>query len=361
MPRFFVAYGVTGDLMRLKILPALYELHALGALPEEFSIIGVSRKPWDTEQLRDYVRSIGLHDESFVSRVSFLQGDASEATLYTTLAHNIQEERAVFYFSLSPALYESVFAILTMSPLSHANLRLMIEKPFGTSGPQAQTLLNTLTRVYTEEQLYLVDHYLAKEALLSLAPPQKNLVAVDAYFLETDGVEKRGVSYDAMGALRDVGQNHLLEMVASVLPGDRVSALRSLQPRPQAIRAQYDGYLTIPGVLPHSTTETYFEAQLNYGEIPVRLVGGKRMPHNRKEIMLTYEDGSVSIPIGQNTGRSEYACLVQDCLEEKKERFVSLTEMQLLWQIIDPIVLHWKLHNDTLLHYTPHTLPKAGA
>jgi glucose-6-phosphate 1-dehydrogenase len=359
MPTVFVAFGVTGDLMRLKILHDLFALHQKGDLPEQFDIIGVSRKSWDDAQLREYVRGVlseknetARRVESFLNRCTFAQGDVGDEALFAKLSETIGAREAILYISLSPALYAGAFEKLARSPLAGRadTVRLMIEKPYGRSGEEARELDRLLHGAFSEERIYRVDHYGAKESLMHLpTPDESRLARIVITFLQQEGVEQRAEFYEATGALRDVGQNHMLMMLASALRPERraeaVAALAQLSPEDigeRTTRAQWDGYRAISGVAPDSPIETYFNIETFWGRIPLVLQGGKYMGEDRKEIMLEYQDSSQERHrVENNTGRSEHEILILDCVAGVRARFVSSDEIAAQWRFTDPILERW--------------------
>ncbi len=355
-PTVFVAFGVTGDLMKQKILPALFQLHLKNELPDGFEILGVSRREWDDEILRTHVsHALGNKAdlESFLARLSFVKGDITDDQLFAQLAEKIGARSAILYFSLSPALYADAFTRLVASPLAAKakQLRLMIEKPFGSDEMTARELHSILSSAFQEPYVFRVDHYLAKEALFNVPSTDPGVIKkIEVYFMETSGVETRGESYDSVGALRDVGQNHMLEMLATALNNTNreqiLKELHVLMPREVAahtVRAQYEGYPLIPGVASQSQTETYFKLRTTYRNIEVVLEGGKRLGLNRKEVIFTHENGSTHIlTVGENVVRTEYERLVHDCMKGDQTLFVSIREVMALWHFIDPIVRAWR-------------------
>ena len=369
MPTVFIAFGITGDLMVQKILPGLFALHSKGDLPENFEIWGVSRREWNDSTLHDHVRS-ALIDlaghrsfNSFLERIRFFRGDTSQKAIFDTLAEALAEKQAVLFFSISPELYKEALDNLAASSLEEKSkqLRIMIEKPFGSSEATARELHHTLATTFNDEQVYRMDHYLAKEALSALPPIQVELLSkVEIYLLEADNVSHRGAFYDHAGALRDVGQNHMLEMFArAVMPDDRASALELLErlspeeAAAQTTRAQYDGFTQAEGVSPDSQTETYFKITTKFKGAEVVFEGGKGLHRNRKEIVLSFQNGaSETYPMGTNRERSEYEALVLECLRGEQSRFKSMREILASWRFIDPIEAAWAAGKPELKHYT---------
>ncbi len=374
-PTIFVAFGVTGDLMRLKILPALFALHCKGELPERFALIGVSRQELSNADLRSriatYLSQVEMplekqqHIENFLQSVFTVKGDVTEPSLYITLAETFEALEntwgstadKILSLTISPTLYRAAFDLLRHATFTKdtKRVRLMIEKPFGLSGKSAEKLQSILQNTFEERAIYRVDHYLAKEALSKIPPIDGMLVSsIKIIFSETGGIEKRGTFYDATGALLDVGQNHMLETLARVtMEHSRAEALEALhalnseEVAASTTRAQYPEYKNIAGVSTNSQIETSFIIQTHivsgrFAGVKVTLEGGKYMPENKKEVVVSYKDGRViTYPIGENKDRNEYEILISDCINGNQTRFVSRREITALWRFVDPILDGW--------------------
>lgn len=342
IPTILTVFGATGDLMRRKVIPTLYYLHEKDQLPDRFVVIGFSRREFDDAGYRDFVaQTISEHrkkefttDElkDFLARFRFQRGDFDEAESYAALKRIFDEldeswrvcANKLFYLSVAPEFYETIFQHLSSSRLTEACspeegwTRVMVEKPFGLDSETAKRLDMLLGQYFKEVQIYRIDHYLAKEMLqniltfrfannlFELSWGNELIERIDIRLHEDLGVEKRGAFYDAVGALRDVGQNHFLQILAlltmehpksfdaGVIQERRAEALERLAPADitKTIRAQHEGYRAIAGVAPDSTTETYFsvEAQVatpRWKAVPIVLEGGKKLGEARKEIVIT--------------------------------------------------------------------------
>ncbi|MBY0473157.1 hypothetical protein K2Q00_02640 [Patescibacteria group bacterium] len=329
----FAAFGITGDLMRLKILPALHGLYNRGELPSDMRIIGISRKAWDDAQLRAYIKEVLPHaEESFLSRCIFLQGDAEDAAIFSKLMQSSDGDLLI-YLALSPVLYKIVFENMSRARLP-VDSKVLIEKPFGTSGAVAEELYSQLLTIVPEHNIFFVDHYLAKDwvrGLKNLPVAREHISHIHVRLFETLGVEKRGVSYDQLGALRDVGQNHALQIVAHILG-------KLPPPTPsENIRSQYEGYTDIPGVAAHSHTETYFKIITPF----LTLEGGKAMLHSSKEVVVSLKDGS-EIKVSETPNKiPEYEMLISAAMRGNQDLFPSMDEIREQWRFIDPIIKDW--------------------
>ena len=272
-PTIFVAFGATGDLMARKIVPSLFHLMGKGVLPDHFAIVGFSRRDWTHADLRDHVKGILAEkypDASpeevrrFLGMITYARGSFEDEGAYENLAAHLTEidtgwglcSNKVFYLAVPPEHYQTIFEHLAASGLTEpcSDLegwtRVLVEKPFGDDTGTAQALDDLLASLFSEEQIYRIDHYLAKEMLQGIlnfrftnnlfetAWDRDAIESIEITLHETLGVEKRGKFYDGVGALRDVGQNHLLQMLALVTmeqPELRgAAAIRRLAPRPCA-------------------------------------------------------------------------------------------------------------------------------
>jgi glucose-6-phosphate 1-dehydrogenase len=359
-PTILVVFGATGDLMSRKIVPALYHLHDSGRLPEHFRVIGFARRPFPDDVFRaDVAKELGEHMDvhpsaedlaPFLQSFTYRQGHFEEDEAYEKLGEDLKRidmewdtcANKLFYLAVPPLFYRAIFERLAASKLTepcgppYENwTRVLVEKPFGSDAHSAQELDELLSSLFREEQIYRIDHYLAKEMLQgiinfrfsnNLLEPTWNSRGIDKIecaLLESIGVEDRGAFYEGVGALRDVGQNHLLQMLALVTmdqPSDlgaeairvrRAELLESLKHMSPAevgetsYRAQYEGYREIPGVAPDSQTETYFKLQTyleneRWAGVPITLEAGKRIRDARKEIVVTFKHPSPCLCEGQH-------------------------------------------------------------
>jgi len=348
-PTTLVVFGATGDLMARKIVPSIYHLCRQELLPERFRVVGFSRRDWSDGDLREHVRGI-LADkypesaeeqetvEEFLGMFTYQRGTFEDAEAYESLKQGhvaVDEEwgecsNKLYYLAVPPENYERILRHLARSGLTLACsdeegwTRVLVEKPFGHDVRSSKELDELLGSLFREEQIYRIDHYLAKEMLQGILAfrfhndlfeavwDRDTIERIDISLLEALGVEHRGAFYDSVGTLRDVGQNHLLQMLALVTmdrPGvldaasiraARAEALRLLRPMQRdeiarrSYRAQYDGYREIEGVSPDSETETYFRLETmlsgpRWAGVPVSFESGKRVGDDpKKQIAVTF-------------------------------------------------------------------------
>jgi glucose-6-phosphate 1-dehydrogenase len=349
-PCSYVIFGSTGNLSTQKLLPALYHLEAARRLPEGMRVIGFGRRPWDTERWREEVAA-GLQERArggldadvfarFGERLHYFQGDLTDPDAYRRLDETLRgggfAQNCVFYLSIRPVEYGLVARHLAEAGLSREEggwRRLVVEKPFGYDLESAQLLDRALRRDFAEQQIYRIDHYLGKETVqnvlvfrfanLMLEPLwNRNYIDhVQITHAERRGIEERAEFYDGTGALRDMIQSHLLQLLTMVameppanldaesLRDEKVKVLKSVRAIPQnavhahAFRAQYTagqvdgqkvaGYLQEPRVPAHSTTETYAALKLyidnwRWRGVPFYLRTGKRLARNSSFIGIRF-------------------------------------------------------------------------
>lgn len=340
-----VIFGITGDLARRYLLPALYHLSKDGLLPEHFEIIGITRRDVTAADLlstlsQDLAAGTDQVDEPALKRlgtmirmVNMNMTDLADYRVLKKSLDDIENEHGVclnrlFYLSIPPQIFGPVVDFLGESGLNtgcqhgEADSRIMVEKPFGYDLASAQELIARLRKSFSENQIYRIDHYLAKETAQNIlvfryANPvfqavwnNQSVARIDILASESIGIEGRGAFYEATGALRDFIQNHLLQLLAistmempQVLDSDRIHAsklhlMRSIAAiRPSdvprvATRAQYQGYRDEVGN-PDSWTETFARVELaitdeRWQGVPVTLTTGKHLDKRRTVVAFTF-------------------------------------------------------------------------
>jgi glucose-6-phosphate 1-dehydrogenase len=319
-----VVFGITGDLARTKTLPALYDLTEQGILT--CPVVGVGRRALRDDELREHARTaitaakgsrldVRMLD-SFLSRLTYVGGDARDDDLYPRLRSALGDSKLpVLYLAIPPATFLETSEELARARLLE-NARLVVEKPFGTDLASARELNRRLTALVPEERLYRIDHFLGKEpvqdimylrfsnALFEPVWSREHVESIQVTMAEDFGVEGRGAFYDRVGALRDVVQNHLLQVLALVTmeppAGDddavsrhRLDIFRSMPSVDpvHAVRGQYQGYREIEGVQRDSDTETFvalrFEIEnWRWAGVPILVRAGKALPVTATEIVV---------------------------------------------------------------------------
>ena len=363
-PCTMVICGATGDLTTRKLGPALYNLMLGGFLPPEFSVVGFARRPLSDEEFREQLRQ-GIDQfsrnkpvkpsvwKSFSRGIEFHAGEFHEPATYADLAKRldrIDRDRGtagnrLFYLAVPPILYPEIVKQLGAAGLAETGearrdgkrgwVRVIVEKPFGSDIGSARKLNREIGEVFSESQIYRIDHYLGKETVQNLAvfrfgnglfEPIWNRRYIDSVQItvaETVGVEGRGEFYDQTGALRDIVQNHALqlmtmfaieppvEFVASDLRDEKLKVLRAVKPMTVAdvadnvVRGQYvsgwveghkvHAYRDEPEVDPKSDTETFVALKLGidswrWAGVPFYVRTGKRLPKRVSEVAIQFKD-----------------------------------------------------------------------
>lgn len=316
-----VIFGITGDLARKMTLPTLYRLERRGIL--RVPILAVAFDDWTHEQLvkhaHDSIEKVeGSVDEAvfarLAQRLTYCHGDFKDPALYDEIGKMIKGSVApTYYLEIPPGLFVTVAQQLVAAGLMRGDARIVFEKPFGTSYESAVELNKTLHSIMREDQIYRLDHYLGKEPVLDLLylrfsntmfEPLWQNHYVDSIMItmaEDFGVADRGSFYDVVGTVRDVVQNHLLQVLAlttmevpvSDISTPRIDIFRAMPDADPAhvVRGQYAGYQDVKGVKPDSKTETFVALKLlinswRWSGVPVFIRAGKCLPMKATEVVI---------------------------------------------------------------------------
>jgi glucose-6-phosphate 1-dehydrogenase len=343
-PFVFVIFGATGDLAQHKLLPALYAMYKNNVIGDKFYIVGFARREFSDEEYRGMIgEELKVENEAawkqFAKNLYYQQGLFDEEAGYKALIKKLNGFDSeigacitrVFYLATPPDNYETILTYLESTKLSEGCgqgsekwTRLAIEKPFGRDLETARHLDALLAKIFEERQIYRVDHYLGKETMQnmiafrfanSIFEPVWNKEHIDHVqitWAETEGVRTRGKFFDGVGILRDVGQNHLLQMLATVameqpngffkesVRDARANAIKAIHcPRPEEVkdvvfRGQYKGYRQEKNVATDSQTETFVSAKLfvdtpRFKNVPFYVRAGKKMEKEVMEIKIVFK------------------------------------------------------------------------
>ncbi|MGH9606094.1 MAG: glucose-6-phosphate dehydrogenase [Terracidiphilus sp.] len=322
----FVFLGATGDLAHKQIFPALQ-----GLIRDEgfdIPIVGVAKAGWTLDQLKDRAKDSlekhgGVDPVAFprlLSLLRYVDGDYNDPETFVQLAKELgQAQRPLHYLAIPPNLFGPVAENLAKL-CSSGNARLVVEKPFGRDLESARELSRTLHQYFAEENLYRIDHFLGKEPVQNIlymrfANPifepiwnRDHIRCIQITMAEDFGVEDRGRFYDGVGALLDVVQNHMLQVVANLTidpptgeehdairdrKSELMRAVRTLQPD-AVVRGQYEGYRSVPGVARGSTVETFVAVKLEieswrWAGVPIYIRAGKMLPVTCTEATVEFK------------------------------------------------------------------------
>ncbi len=322
-----VFFGATGDLAYKQIFPALYGLVREEGLSTP--VIGVAKQGWGLDQLKaraaDSVKAHGgdITSDAFkklLSQLLYVDGDYADDAVFIELRQKLgNAKRPLHYLAIPPSLFSVVASQLAKSGCAK-NARLVVEKPFGRDRQSAAELTRILDRYFSEQDIFRIDHYLGKEPVQnilytrfanSMYEPiwnRDHIRGIQITMAENFGVQDRGKFYDEAGAIRDVMQNHMLQILASLtmdpptgqehesVRDEKASLLKAVRAvkADHVVRGQYEGYESVPGVRPGSTVETFAAAKLaidnwRWAGVPIYIRTGKLLPVSIAEAVIQFK------------------------------------------------------------------------
>ncbi len=338
-----VIFGITSNLAQIKLIPALYDMAEKGLLPDGMTIIGTARKEMSPSEFKEYFKKVlnteNIHHQHAIKeevfndlckRLHFVNGNLDDPKFYEKLKNYLNElsgqghpcDNRIYYLATYPDLYHHIFENLQKFGLNTQDegyVRLMIEKPIGNDLNSAKKLNQLLLKYFSEDQLYRLDHYLGKETLQNILTfrfgngifePLINKDYIDHIQItaaEDFGIGRRGGYYDKVGALKDVGQNHQLQMLAfatmdaplefsnQAITRERLKILEALKPVPEdVVFGQYEGYLSEEDVEENSKTDTFYAFKTfieneRFKDVPIYIRAGKKLKTTVTEIVIVFK------------------------------------------------------------------------
>lgn len=375
-----VIFGITGDLAARKLLPALDSIIKTGNY-DDLSIIGVSRREVSVNDI------VGEYP-TLTPRTDLFTMNLAEVGDYTKLKAFLEAQEAdqtLFYLSVPPGAAADIVDFLGEAGLNSARYKVLFEKPFGYDLASAEEFIARTGRYFAEDQIYRIDHYMAKEIAAEVLRVRRDaenhhhtwgnnsIKRVSVVATEKIGIEGRAEFYQQTGALRDFVQGHLMQLLSLVLidkpgtrslPEERLAALELIQPADprKAIRAQYEGYSNEVGQ-PNTTVETFVGLELesrdpSWQGVTLQLVTGKSLSEKRSYIEIEYVDGMKDVfeegKIVPENGRTldAYERLLLAAIASEKDIFTTSSEVLRSWQIVAPVQKAWSM-DDTIALYAP--------
>jgi glucose-6-phosphate 1-dehydrogenase len=343
LPVSIIIFGASGDLTQRKLIPSLFNLHRKERMPQKFRIVGYGNTAFTDEQFREHLKQ-GMKEfasyeytddewNTFASNLAYQQGRYTDLADFKKLSNFLKawedgSGNRIYYMATPPGVFPNIVDLLGLTDqLDEQNgwRRVVIEKPFGTDLASARSLNQQIHKALHERQIYRIDHYLGKETVQNILVSRfantifeplwnRNYIDhVEITVAEEVGVEHRARFYDQVGVLRDMFQNHLLQLVALVameppvsfdataLRNEKVKVLSAIQPMSaeevpeRTVRAQYKGYRQEEGVDPNSTTPTYAAVRLQIDNwrwqgVPFYLRSGKCLPEKLSQIIIEFKE-----------------------------------------------------------------------
>lgn len=398
-PALLAVFGITGDLAGRKLLPAIYELARKQQLPDSFLLVGITRRGTTPAaviaRIREHVGAAA--DEATLRwlepRIQIITMDLTKLEAYEELKTQLEQyeqsldepPQRLFYLAIPAQSFNQVVDLLAQAGLQRGGSRLLVEKPFGFDLASAQMLIDGVSKHFDESQVYRIDHFLAKPAAQAVLPfraehpdlearlNNHQVASITVIAAEAIGIENRAVFYEQTGALRDVLQSHLLQLLtlvtldlppqlsAEAIHAQKLAVLRAITPitAEHAVRGQYQQYR---GEVdnPASRIETFAAVRLRIANqrwqgVPVLLLTGKGLTRKLTEITINFKDGTrLRVGIDPHTGISlsdgpsestpaadAYELLLRAAIHGEQTLFASSQEVLAAWRIITPLLQAW--------------------
>ena len=320
-----VIFGGTGNLTHIKLVPAIHEIYKTNP---DLAVIGLGRRELTDEAFREGFRNDILGDtvDAFLSCFSYIRGDINDKAVYDSLKAKLQGEDAIFYLAVSPVFILDIISQLGEAGLSTAEKRIIIEKPFGEDEASAKSLYDNIEKVFTDKQIYIIDHYLGKETVQNLLSfrfangifeqmwNSEHIDSIQIQVQEEVGIGQRGEYYDKHGATKDMLQSHLLQILAAItieppltmtaeeIGKKRIDLLQSLRipsDNTSIVFGQYVGYKSEQAVAENSATDTFVAMKTyidndRWRNVPIYFKTGKKLQSHKTEVFIQFKESSIS-------------------------------------------------------------------
>ncbi|WP_104712865.1 glucose-6-phosphate dehydrogenase [Helicobacter cetorum] len=408
-----VLFGATGDLAMRKLFISLYEIYIHYGFKEGTKIIASGRKNLSSKEFLTLLCEKTKLDsrekgKEFLAHLSYFCVRLDNPKDFESLSKIVTKNKPlIFYFSIAPSFFATTAQNLAKNSLNYPNARLILEKPLGHNLKTCKEIAQTISAYFKEEQIFRIDHYLGKKGVQNILELRLNnpifnslweqISSVEICLYETLGVEERGEFYDKVGALRDMVQNHILQilsLIATDLPSDlkdlrkeKIKVLKTLQPpkdfEKQVMRAQYQGYRDENNVNSKSQTETFVAIKAfldtpKFKNVPFYLKTAKKMPHNQASVKIHFNSANtlefslsqnkITLTLKDNQNPlilethntheflQPYAKLLYDAIQNNQNNFAHQLELEASWVFIDTLIESFT-NNTTPLHfYESHNL-----
>lgn len=339
-----VIFGITGDLTERKLLPALIQLEKENKLPQDFQVIGIGRK-----------------DKQFSYPLTYIRGDNADPETYEKIGELIRTNDDVLYFlATPPSNFATIIKQLSEQGLLDTKAKVIIEKPFGHDLESAIQLNKEISKYLAADQTFLIDHYLGKELVKEIQDHKRNEIwnkdKIDSVYLtisEDLGMEGRGAYWEETGLLRDMIENHVMQLMAIIgMTKDKLQVFKDIK-IDSIMRGQYGpgqihgkdvvGYRQEPGVNPQSNVETFVAAKFyidnaEWKGVPFYIKVGKRLSSKYTEILVNFKDHTLQL---RDSPNNAYAVLIDEALKGDHSHFASVDEHLSAWKLLTPILQDW--------------------
>jgi glucose-6-phosphate 1-dehydrogenase len=364
-PLIISVFGITGDLATKKIVPAIFHLFKTNKLPKKFALVGFARKDLTKEQFKELLEKTipkTNKTENFLNKCLYFKADFFNKDDYDKFGQfilNLDKDFGecsdkIFHLSIPPDLHKIVLENLYKAGLSivckgrkDSFARFLVEKPFGHDLKSSKELLSLAERLFTKNEIFMVDHYNSKDFVKKIKSYKfdyKNIEKITIRFLEKDDVSKRAIFYDKVGLIKDVFQSHIFQIMLAILDKNRDKVLSSIDFDESSLSVgQYREYRKHEAVSDKSKTETFFRGIFHFKKgvlegVPIEVVSGKKMPKKQTEVLFKTSNGKEIVFQPKNETANAYEDVIYQALLGKKNIFAKKEEVLSAWKLTERIL-----------------------